>query len=150
VVIRKARIKDIKEAHRLINEMAKKNEMLPRSLNELYENIRDIFLATGDGGIMGTCSIHILWEDLAEIRSLAVKKEHQRTGIGRALIKRCMKEAKALGIKRVFALTYQPEFFRTSGFRDVDKSELPQKIWGDCLRCAKFPECDEHAVIKEL
>jgi amino-acid N-acetyltransferase len=91
-----------------------------------------------------------MWEDLAEIRSLAVENKHQKKGIGRNLVKQCLKEAKALGIKKVFALTYQPEFFKKLGFADIDKASLPQKIWGDCVRCPRFPECDEHAVIIHL
>jgi amino-acid N-acetyltransferase len=91
-----------------------------------------------------------MWEDLAEIRSLAVDKNYQDRGIGKNLVKQCLKEAKALGLKRVFALTYHPEFFKKLGFKDTDKASLPQKIWGDCLRCPKFPECDENAVIINL
>lgn len=136
--------------HKLINEFAKRGEMLPRSLNELYENIRDFYICKKNGELVGLCAIHILWEDLAEIRSLAVKGEFQRKGIGKRLLKKCLDEAKKLGVRRVFALTYHPEFFEKIGFRRIDKSELPQKIWGDCLRCPKFPECDEDAVIIDL
>ncbi len=148
--VRKARIADIRIVHRLINDFAKKGEMIPRSLNDLYENIRDIIVFEEDGEIRGVCALHILWEDLAEIRSLAVKKEAQRLGIGGSLVKTCLREAKNLGIERVFALTYHPDFFKRFGFVEIDKTRLPQKIWGECLRCPKFPECDETAVIKEL
>ncbi|MDP1852891.1 MAG: N-acetyltransferase [Candidatus Omnitrophota bacterium] len=148
--IRKAETTEIKQVQKLINEFAKREEMLPRSLNDLYENIRDLFVCEDRGQIKGACALHILWEDLAEIRSLAVSEELQGKGIGKRLLKTCLKEAKELGIKRVFALTYQPEFFRKTGFKGIDKSKLPQKIWGDCLRCPKFPECDEDAVIIEL
>ncbi len=145
--IRKARIADIKEAHKLINEFARREVMIPRSINELYENIRDIVIFEERGRLGGVCALHVLWEDLAEIRSLAVKKEFQKRGIGRKLVRRCLAEAKDLGIKRVFVLTYQPEFFERLGFGPTDKAELPQKIWGDCIRCPKFPECDENALI---
>lgn len=145
--IRKAKITDIKQIHRFVNEFAKKEEMLPRSLNDLYEGIRDFFVYEDQGIIKGVCALHILWEDLAEIRSLAVKEEYRRVGIGKSLIKRCLKDAKELGIKRVFALTYQPVFFKKIGFTEIDKAKLPHKIWGDCLKCPKFPECDELAVI---
>jgi len=145
--IRKALISDVKQVQRLVNEFAKKEEMLPRSLNDLYENIRDLFVYEDKGQVSGACALHILWDDLAEIRSLAVSRELQGRGIGKQLLKTCLKEAKQLGIKRVFALTYQPEFFRKIGFADIDKSKLPNKIWGDCVRCPKFPECDEVAVI---
>lgn len=145
--IRKAKITDIKQIHKFVNEFAKKEEMLPRALNELYEGIRDFFVYEEDGIIKGVCALRILWEDLAEIRSLAVREEYQRLGIGKSLIKRCLKDAKDIGIKKVFALTYQPEFFKKLGFIEIDKAKLPHKIWGDCLKCPKFPECDEHAVI---
>lgn len=148
--VRKARIADIKIVHKLINDFARKGEMIPRSLNDLYENIRDVFVFEEDGEIKGVCALHILWEDLAEIRSLAVKKEAQRLGIGGFLVKTCLREAKNLGIDRVFALTYHPDFFKRFGFAEIDKTRLPQKIWGECLRCPKFPECDETAVIREL
>ncbi len=148
--VRKAKIGDIRLVHRLINEFAKKGEMIPRSLNDLYENIRDIFVYDEGGEIKGVCALHILWEDLAEVRSLAVKREVQGLGIGGLLVKTCLREAKRLGIRRVFALTYHPDFFKKFGFVVIDKARLPQKIWGECLRCPKFPECDETAVIKEL
>ncbi len=148
--IRKPTVSDVRQMHRVINEFARREEMLPRSLNELYENIRDFYILDNKGDIIGLCALHVLWEDLAEIRSLAVKKEFQKKGIGRKLLKRCLEEAKRLGIKKVFALTYHPEFFVKSGFRKAEKTELPQKIWGDCLKCPKFPECDEDAVIIDL
>lgn len=144
---RKAVVSDIKEIQKLINEFARKEQMIPRGINELYENIRDFVVAEENGAIKGVCALHVLWEDLAEVRSLAVRKECQMLGIGKLMIKRCLKEAKALGIKRVFALTYQPLFFKKLGFTDTDKASLPQKIWGDCVRCPKFPECDEQALI---
>ena len=147
---RKAVISDIKEIQKLVNEFARKELMIPRAINELYENVRDFVVAEEDGTIKGACALHVLWEDLAEVRSLAVRKEYHRLGIGKQLVKRCLSEAKALGVKRVFALTYQPLFFKKMGFTDTDKASLPQKIWGDCLRCHKFPECDEHAVIINL
>lgn len=145
--IKRAKISHVKHIHKFINEFAKQETMLARSLNELYEGIRDFVIYEEEGIIKGVCAIRILWEDLAEIRSLAVKEEFQKIGIGRELVQKCMKDAKNLGIKKVFALTYQPGFFRKLGFKDIDKNKLPQKIWGDCLKCPKFPECDEHAVI---
>ncbi len=148
--IRKARIADIKSIHRLINGFAKQGEMIPRSLNDLYENIRDIFVCEDRGEIKGAGALHILWEDLAEIRSLSVELDSQGAGIGRRLVSACLKEAEELGIKRIFALTYHADFFGKMGFSVVDKSELPQKIWGECLRCPKFPECDETAVMQVI
>lgn len=149
-MIRKARIADIKDVHKLVNSFGKKGEMIPRSLNDLYENIRDILVFEENDEIKGVCALHILWEDLAEVRSLAVRQDMQGRGVGSRLVKTCLKEAGKLGLKKVFALTYQAEFFRKMGFRDIDKSKLPQKIWGECLRCPKFPECDEEAVIIEF
>lgn len=145
--IRRAKISDVKQIHKFINEFAKKEIMLARSLNELYEGLRDFVIYEDDGILKGVCALRVLWEDLAEIRSLAVKEEYQKKGIGKALVEQCIEDAKNLGIRRVFALTYKPEFFKKLGFKNIDKSKLPQKIWGDCLKCPKFPECDEHAVI---
>jgi amino-acid N-acetyltransferase len=148
--IRKAKIADLRRVHKLINDYAKKEEMIPRSLSELYEDVRDFVVCEYDGNICGVCALHIMWEDLAEIRSLAVDRDYQKLGVGKKLVKECLKDAKALGLKKVFALTYHPQFFKKMGFADINKSSLPQKIWGDCLRCPRFPECDEHAVIKSL
>ncbi|MBI5969088.1 MAG: N-acetyltransferase [Deltaproteobacteria bacterium] len=151
-MIRKAKITDVREIQRLIDLSAKKGEMLPRSLSELYDNLRDYYVFQEDGSdlIMGTCAMHICWEDLAEIRSLVVREEYHRRGIGTKLIEACLSEAISLGIYRIFALTYKPEFFRKFGFKVVDKTVLPHKIWADCLKCVKFPECDEVAVLLEV
>lgn len=148
--IRKARIADIKSIQALVNDFAKREQMLPRSLNELYESVRDFIVYEEKGEIAGVCALRIMWDDLGEIRSLAVRQRDQKKGIGKKLVKRCLKEAKEIGLKRVFALTYQPLFFKKLGFRDVDKAKLPQKIWSDCIKCHKFPECDEHGVILSL
>lgn len=148
--IRKAKIPDIRVIHKLINDFARRGEMLPRSLNELYENLRDFYVADNSIDIVGVCALHILWEDLAEVRSLVVKKEYQKSGIGSMLVKKCLQETRKLGVKRVFVLTYIPDFFKKLGFKEIDKSKLPQKIWGDCIRCPKFPECDETALIYEI
>lgn len=146
--IKKATLKDTKLIHALVNKFAKKDEMLLRSLSEIYENIRDFFICRDNGKIVGVSALHILWDNLAEIRSMAILKKYQQKGIGKKLVEHCLKEAKALGVKRVFALSYNPEFFRKLGFKDIDKKNLPQKIWGDCLKCPKFPKCEEIAVIK--
>lgn len=148
--IRKAKISDLQQVHKLINDFARKEQMIPRSINELYENVRDFAVCEDNGRICGACALHVLWEDLAEIRSLAVRKEYQMKGIGKKLVKRCLEESSDLELKRVFVLTYHADFFRKLGFTDIDKSSLPQKIWGDCIRCPKFPECDETALILNL
>lgn len=123
--------------------------MLPRSLNELYENVRDYYVCEAEQ-IVAVCALHVLWDNLAEIKSLVVRDSVQRQGIGRRLIGACKEEALALGIGQVFALTYVKGFFNRLGFRGIDKAELPHKIWGDCIRCSKFPGCDEQAVIIDV
>lgn len=148
--IRKARMADIKAIQALVNDFAKRDQMLPRSLNELYESARDFIVYEEKGTLVGVCALRIMWDDLGEIRSLAVRPQHQKKGIGKKLVKHCLKEAGELGLKRVFALTYHPLFFKKLGFRDIDKAKLPQKIWSDCIKCHKFPECDEHGVILSL
>jgi len=149
-MIRKARISDIKELHKLINFYAERGEMLPRSLNELYENIRDFLVFEEKGKILGCCALHVSWEDLAEMKSLAVKPGYTGKGIGRKLIEVCLKETEVLGIKKVFALTFTPEYFEKRGFRKIEKDELPHKIWSECINCPKFPNCEEIAMLKEI
>lgn len=150
-MIRKARMSDVKGIHRLIAEYARKGDMLPRSLADIYENLRDYFVfLEDDGELGGSAAIHIMWEDLAEVRSLAVREGKMRRGIGTQLVESCISEAIVLGIDRVFALTYKPEFFEKLGFHIVDKAELPQKIWTDCLKCSKFPDCDEVALVADF
>jgi len=142
---------DVKGIHGLIAEYARKGDMLPRSLADIYENLRDYFIFEDDDGeLVGSAAIHIMWEDLAEVRSLAVREGKMRRGIGTQLVESCISEAIVLGIGRVFALTYKPEFFEKLGFHVVDKAELPQKIWTDCLKCSKFPDCDEVALVADF
>lgn len=150
--IRKARVNEIPEIQKMLAGHAQRGDMLPRSLSELYDNLRDIFVYLDDDKpeIIGTCSMHICWEDLAEIRSLAVREPHQGQGIGKKLVEACLAEAITLGLHRIFVLTYQVEFFQKIGFQVVDKGTLPHKIWADCLKCIKFPECDETAMIIEI
>jgi amino-acid N-acetyltransferase len=149
-VIRKANVKDVKEIQKLINYYAKRDKMLPRSLNELYENIRDFVVCAGGDKIYGCCALHVDWEDLGEIKCLAVAKRRAGKGIGRKLLVYCLKEAKALKVKKVFALTYLPEFFEKFGFRVIDNKELPHKIWSECIKCVYFPDCKEIAMLKEI
>ncbi len=142
---------DVKGIHQLIAEYARKGDMLPRSLADIYENLRDYFVfEEDDGELVGSAAIHIMWEDLAEVRSLAVREGKMRRGVGTRLVESCISEAIVLGIDRVFALTYKPEFFKKLGFHVVDKAELPQKIWSDCLKCSKFPDCDEVALVADF
>ena len=149
-VLRKAKPKDAVKIHELVNEYAKEGLLLPLSLNKLYDNIRDFWIYEEGGEIVGCAALHIVWEDLAEIRSLAVKREHHKKGVGKKLVLRCLEEAKEYDLKRVFVLTYQVEFFKKLGFRELDKRLLPHKVWSDCINCPKFPTCDETAMIREL
>lgn len=149
-MIRKATICDVKAIQALINGYADAGQMLPRSLNELYENLRDFSISEQNDSIDGVCALHISWDGLAEIRSLAVRDDKAGRGIGSALVRRCLAEASELGAEKVFVLTYQADFFKKLGFKDVDKKELPHKIWTDCLNCVKFPDCDESALITTL
>lgn len=148
--VRKAFIGDIPKIHELVNAFAGKGEMLARSLSELYEGLRDFYVAELDGEVIGCCALHINWQDLAEVRSLAVYHEHQGKGIGKKLVQACLEEAKSLGISRVYALTYRPDFFERLEFRRVAKETLPQKVWSDCLKCPRFPNCQEDAVLREV
>jgi amino-acid N-acetyltransferase len=121
--------------------------MLPRTLNELYEHLRDFHVYEDNGSLVGVSALHVSWDRLAEVRSLAVRQDRIKRGIGAELVRRCLEEAAELRVERVFVLTYQAGFFRKLGFTDVDKKELPHKIWTDCLNCVKFPDCDESALI---
>jgi amino-acid N-acetyltransferase len=145
-MIRKAIIPDAREIHRLLLTYARDGLVLPRSLAEIYESLRDFYVFVDDDKVVGTAALNICWEDLAEVRSLAVNTESGGRGVGRTLVETCLAEARQLGIRRVFALTYKPGFFEKLGFGIIEKAELPQKIWGDCMKCAKFPECDEIAM----
>ena len=149
-MIRKATVNDVKKIQKLVNYYAKRERMLPRSLNELYENIRDFFVYSEGNTIYGCCALHIDWEDLAEIKSLAVAGSKCGKGIGMKLLGQCLADAKKLKVRKVFALTYIPEFFEKFGFKIVDKKELPHKIWSECIRCMYFPNCKEIAMVKEL
>lgn len=146
-MIRKAKIADVKVMQQLINQYADSGQMLPRSLNELYEHLRDFHVYEEDDTLIGVCALHVSWDGLAEIRSLAVRQDRTKNGIGSQLVRRCLQEAGELQVERVFVLTYQNGFFRKLGFAEVDKKELPHKIWTDCLNCVKFPNCDESALL---
>lgn len=147
--LRKAKVVDVPAIHKLIMRYADQHQMLPASLSKLYERVRDFFIYENPQGVMACAALHVVWEDLAEVRSVAVSPELKGRGIGRALVEACKKEAKKLRIKRVFCLTYTPEFFRRLGFRDVSKNELPHKVWADCINCPQFPDCSEVPLIFE-
>lgn len=146
--IRPARMGDVRAIHVLLTVFADKGLMLPRSVSSLYDHLRDFVVYEEDGDILGISALHICWDNLAEIRSVAVAEQCQKKGIGALLVESCLDEAKSLEIRQVFVLTYQAAFFRQFGFKDCDKQELPHKIWSDCIHCAKFPDCDEEALIR--
>lgn len=142
-----AKAKDMKDVHALLLEAADAGQLLPRSLSDLYNHTRDfILLKDSNGTLMGCCALSIVWDDLAEVRSLLVRETSRRKGCGRILAEACLDEARRMGIHRVFTLTYQTEFFASLGFLVVGKDTLPQKIWADCIHCPKFPDCDEIAM----
>lgn len=152
-MLRKARIGDVKIIHRMINISSGKGEMLPRSLMDIYGNLRDFFVYIDEetDAIIGICAMSIIWENLAEIRSLFVEESRRKEGIGRRLVEACVSEAITLNLYRIFTLTYQVDFFAGMGFKKVDRSILSEKVWSDCFRCPKYPEyCDEVAMILEL
>jgi amino-acid N-acetyltransferase len=152
-MLRKARIGDVKTIHRMINHSSGKGEMLPRSLMDIYGSLRDFFIYFDESqqAIAGICAMNIIWENLAEVRSLRVEEEYRNKGIGKKLVEACISEAITLQLFRIFTLTIKPEFFKRLGFREVDMSTLSEKIWSDCFRCSKYPDyCDEVAMIIEL
>jgi amino-acid N-acetyltransferase len=152
-MLRKARIDDVKTIHRMINSSAGKGEMLPRSLMDIYNSLRDFFVYydEDESSVAGICAMNIIWENLAEIRSLYVDENYRGKGIGKELVEACVSEAITLGLFKIFTLTYKRELFAQLAFKEVDKTTLPEKIWSDCLRCSKYPDyCDEVAMIMEL
>lgn len=146
---RKAVFSDVEAIYTLINDYAQNGIMLARSRNALYENLRDMVVAVEDGQVVGVGGLHIIWDRLAEVRTMAVSPDYTRRGIGGQIVRRLMEEGETLGVEKFFTLTYKPGFFQTLGFRIVTKDELPQKVWKDCIDCPKFPNCDEIALVRE-
>jgi amino-acid N-acetyltransferase len=150
IKVDRARVGDAASMHQMISHFADKGEMLPRALSEIYEDIRDYFVVRERGQVIACAALHVTWVDLAEIRSLAVDEKEQNQRIGSLLVQACLEEAKELGIPRVFCLVRKPAFFEKHGFQLIEKTELPQKVWVECYRCPKFPNCDEVALIRHL
>ncbi len=151
-MLRKAKISDVRYIHKIINESARRGEMLPRSLMDLYGYLRDYFVFCLDDGktVIGLCAMHIIWENLAEVRSLFVLPEYRRQGIATKLVEACVSDAITLDLYRIFTLTNQEPFFKNLGFSDIDKSALPEKVWSECMKCPKYPDyCDEIPLIIE-
>jgi len=151
VNLRKARMGDVRAMHRLLSHFADKRELLPRAISEVYENLQQFYVAEVDGQIVGTCALYVTWENLAEVKALAVDEAHQGQGIGKQLMEACMQVARDLEIRRLFTLTLRPGFFERYGFRHVTKEQLPHKVWTECVRCIYFPEkCVEYAMVLDL
>jgi amino-acid N-acetyltransferase len=147
----RASIGDATAIHDLVNGYARKGEMLPRTMSEVYQNLRDFYVVRDPDGASVACgALHILWGDLAEIKSLAVRQDLQGRRIGARLVEACVDEAQSLGLATVFALTYRPGFFERLGFAQADVMTLPRKVWGECYRCPKFPGCNEIAMVRPL
>lgn len=152
-MIRKATIQDMKIIHGLLADYGRQGLLVSRPLSQLYDHVRDfsVFIDPEKKDVIaGCCALQFCWEDLAEIRSLAVREGYWRKGIGRSLVQAALGEAQAFNVKKVFTLTYQPGFFQKQDFIIVDRADLPLKIWADCIICVKFPDCDEIAMMKAL
>ncbi|MBS0012493.1 MAG: N-acetyltransferase [Desulfobacterales bacterium] len=151
-MIRKATIEDIKSIHSLLQYYGAKGDLLARPLSRLYDHLRDFNVYEDEeaGRIVGCCALQFCWEDLAEIRSLAVTEPYIGKDIGTRLLETAFEEARQYKIKKLFTLTYRPDFFKKFGFIVIDKTELPIKIWADCIHCVKFPDCDETAMLKQI
>ncbi|MGI8554687.1 MAG: N-acetyltransferase [Dehalococcoidia bacterium] len=150
ISIGRARMADVPAIHQIVTIFADRGEMLHRPLPEIYENLRDFSVARLDGEVIGCVALHFLWADLAEIKSLAVREDRQLGGVGASLVRACLTEAREVGLPRVFALTYKPRFFEKLGFELADVNAFPQKVWGECYRCPKFPSCTEIALSIDL
>ena len=149
-ILRKAKMADAPAIQRLITLFASRDEMLHRGLGEVYENLRNFFVVEAEGKIVACGALQISWGNLAEVKSLAVAEEHQGRGHGKQIVLACLDEGRALGLTTIFALTYKPLFFEKLGFHVVDKATLPHKVWTECIRCPKFPDCGEIAVVLDL
>jgi amino-acid N-acetyltransferase len=149
-MIRQATIADVTVIFQLVKRYATQQMMILRPLSELYETIRDFFVCVNDGEVVGCVRLQVVWSDLAEVKSLAVRDERAGRGIGRALVSACVDESRRLGVKRLFTLTYVPGFFEKAGFKRVQKEQLPMKIWRECVRCPEYPDCNEIPLVRDL
>ncbi len=151
ITLRKAHMGDVKHIHQMLMASASQGLLLPRPLVDLYRHVREFYvLEDQEGKVSGCCALAIVWEDIAEIRSLVVREDLRGRHLGQALVEACMSEAVTLGIPRVFTLTYQSGFFSKIGYHEVEKDVLPNKVWADCINCPKFPDCDEIAMLVDL
>ena len=143
MIYRKATLGDAEQIYELANYYAELGEMLRRARHHIYENIRDFIVAEDQGIVVGMGALHVMWEDLAEVRTLAVRDGYRRKGIGSKIVATLIEDGALLGVRKYFALTYQPGFFGACGFQMEDKNNMPQKVWMECIDCPKFPNCDE-------
>jgi len=150
--IRKAAIADITSIHGLLHRHSYEGDLIPRPLSKLYDHVRDFAVAVdeAEGRVIGCCALQFCWESLGEIRSLVVEPSHRNRGVAKALVESCMAEARAFGMTRLFSLTFKADFFGKFGFVEISRSELPLKIWADCMLCVKFPDCEGIAMMKTL
>ena len=151
--IRKARISDVENLLELVNGFAAQNLMLPRGHQYIFENIRDYAVIVDDSRdsrIVACGSLHVLWNDMAEIRSMAIHPDYQKRGLGRRLADFLTEEAKQLRIKSIFTFTLSEDFFARLGFTRKLRDELPPKVWGECSRCPKYFKCDEVGMVLEI
>ncbi len=148
--IREARLADATSIQSIIEVYASQRLMLPRTLMQIYEDIRDYAVAENTGAVVGTGALHFFWEDLAEIRALAVAPGYKSSGIGKQIVFHLIDYARSMNVSNVFAFTYVPHFFEKLGFREVPHNSLPQKVWKDCINCSFFNNCNEIAMILKL
>lgn len=151
ISIGKAKLHDIPEMQKLVEDEVKKGVILPRSNDEVATNIRSYVLAKKDDKLIGYGALHIHSPSLAEIRSLIVDSRYRGEGIGVSIVNFCMEEAKDLGIESLLVLTYLPKFFEKLGFKEIEKTAIPEhKIWADCIKCIHFPKCDEVSLVYKI
>jgi len=164
IVIHRAQIRDVEEILELINGFASSNLMLPRGPQYLYENIRDFVIAVDEDvpvytltdtkevmNLMVACgSLHVLWEDIAEVRALAIHPDYQHLGLGSRIVEFMEEEARQIGIHRLFTFTMTEDFFKALGFHKIKRKDLPPKVWGECSRCPKYFQCDEVGMVLDL
>lgn len=152
IIVRKAAIEDIRQIHRLLHTYSHQGDLIPRPLSDLYDRVRDFSVAadTVTKQVVGCCALQFCWEELAEIRSLVVENDYRRKKVASGLVTACIAEAKAYGMAKLFCLTFKPDFFSKFGFVRIERSDLPLKIWSDCMLCVKFPDCEAIAMMKEM
>jgi len=146
MLIRRATVADVPAMGQIINDCAELGLMLPRSLSSLYENVREFIVADEDGRVVGVCGLSVVWANLSEVCALAVEPTFRGQGLGRQLVRACIEEARALGVRTIMTLTYERDFFEKLGFSVVDRQKLPLKVWSECIRCPKNQACDEIAM----